>query len=148
MSPTLQTRRQDYFEDLNIIIFVCNVGLYILFFYTINMNVMSLSADSSSLFLVNLYLNEWISLFDSSTSKHTLSSKDTHYQLINIQKIPSQILSNKKRKFHRNQLHNQINNQKKKRTQSKLWENKTPKKNYDKIKEHIPSKKIKNIKFN
>ena len=50
-SSTLQIRMHDYLGHLNIIF----VGLYALLFYTIKMDVVSLFADLSFLFLVNLY---------------------------------------------------------------------------------------------
>ncbi|RHN67142.1 hypothetical protein MtrunA17_Chr3g0099531 [Medicago truncatula] len=67
VSSTLQIWRYGYSKDLNIVIYA---GLSILSFYAINMNDMRLFADSSSLFLANLYCivsmysinsNEWIS---------------------------------------------------------------------------------------
>jgi len=51
-SSTLQIRRHGYSENLNIVI--C-VGICTLSFYAINMDDVSLSTDSSFLFLVNLY---------------------------------------------------------------------------------------------
>jgi len=52
VSSTLQIRRHGYSGDLNIVI--C-VGICTLSFYAINMDVMSMFTDSSSLFLVNLH---------------------------------------------------------------------------------------------
>jgi len=64
-SSMLQTQRYGYSRNLNIVI--C-VGFFTLSFYAINMNVVSLFAYSSFLFLVNLLvsmysinLNKWIS---------------------------------------------------------------------------------------
>jgi len=51
-SSTLQIRRHEYSRELNIIIFV---GISTLLFYAINMDVVSLFANSSFLFLANLY---------------------------------------------------------------------------------------------
>jgi len=45
MSSTLQIWRHEYFEDLNIVILVNTMS-----FYAINMNVVSLFADSPCLF--------------------------------------------------------------------------------------------------
>jgi len=52
MSPTLQIQRHEYSEDLNIVICVdfCTFR-----FYAIDMDVVSLYADSSFLFLENLH---------------------------------------------------------------------------------------------
>jgi len=50
---TLQIRRHEYSGDLNIVIFL---GIVTLSFYVINMDVVSLFADSSFLFLVTLDL--------------------------------------------------------------------------------------------
>jgi len=55
-SSTLQIRRHEYFGNLNIVILVIFVGICILPFYAINMNVVSLLKNSSFLFLVNLDL--------------------------------------------------------------------------------------------
>jgi len=54
VSSTLQIQKHEYFDGLNIVIFV---DIYILPFYAINMDVVSLFADSSFLFLeiLNLY---------------------------------------------------------------------------------------------
>ena len=51
-SSTLQIRRHGYSGDLNIVI--C-VGICTLLFYAVNMDVVSLFADSSFLFLANLH---------------------------------------------------------------------------------------------
>ena len=51
-SSTLQIRMHDYFGDFNIVIFV---GLCTLPIYSINIDVVSLFANSSFLFLANLY---------------------------------------------------------------------------------------------
>ena len=66
VSSTLQIWRQGYSEDLNIVICVC---VYTLPFYAINMNAVSLFADSNFLFLTNLqcidklYQFEWMKIF-------------------------------------------------------------------------------------
>jgi len=52
VSSTLQIWRHGYSGNLNIVI--C-VGICTLSFYAINMDVMSMFTDSSSLFLVNLH---------------------------------------------------------------------------------------------
>jgi len=51
-SSTLQIWRHGYYRDLNIVIYV---GFYTLLFYVINMDVVSLFADTSFLFLANLH---------------------------------------------------------------------------------------------
>jgi len=53
-SSTLQIWTHDYFGDLNIVIFV---SIYTLPFYVINMDALSLFADSSFLFLATLKLH-------------------------------------------------------------------------------------------
>jgi len=64
-SSTLQIRRHGYSGDLNIVI---SVGFCTLSFYAINMDVVSLFADSSFLFLANshyidvLYQFEWMNI--------------------------------------------------------------------------------------
>jgi hypothetical protein len=80
-SSTLQTRRHRYSEHFKFVIFVGFVTLVsILLLYTINVDVVSLFADSSFLLLVMLnlylhlmysinYLNEWIPLFFSKKIK-------------------------------------------------------------------------------
>jgi len=55
-SSKLQIRRHEYFGDMNIVILVIFVGISILLFYAINMDVVSLFTDSSFLFLANLDL--------------------------------------------------------------------------------------------
>ncbi|AES94013.1 transmembrane protein, putative [Medicago truncatula] len=55
-SSTLQIRRHEYSGDLNIVILVIFVGICILPFYAINMDVVSLFTYSSFLFLRNLDL--------------------------------------------------------------------------------------------
>jgi len=50
-SSTLQIWRHKYSKDLNIVVFV---GIYTLSFYAINMDVVSLFADSAFSFLVTL----------------------------------------------------------------------------------------------
>jgi hypothetical protein len=54
VSSTLQIRRHEYFGHFNIVIFVCICNLS---FYAININVVSVFACSSFLFLaiINLY---------------------------------------------------------------------------------------------
>jgi len=69
-SSTLQIRRHEYFGDIIIIILVIFVGIGILPFYAINMDVVSLFTDSSFFFLANLdlyyidvlYQFEWINI--------------------------------------------------------------------------------------
>jgi len=56
VSSTLQIQRHVYFGDMNIIILVIFVGIDILSFYAINMDVVSLFTDSTFLFLANLDL--------------------------------------------------------------------------------------------
>ncbi|RHN40755.1 hypothetical protein MtrunA17_Chr8g0358241 [Medicago truncatula] len=55
-SSTLQIRRHEYSGDLNIVILVIFVGIGTLPFYAINMDAVSLSTDSSFLFLANFDL--------------------------------------------------------------------------------------------
>jgi hypothetical protein len=55
-SSTLQIQRHEYSGDMNIVILVLFVGICILPFYAINMDVVSLFIDSSFLFLANLDL--------------------------------------------------------------------------------------------
>ena len=56
-SLTLQIRRHEYSGDLNIVTLVIFVGIGTLPFYAINMDVVSLFAESSFLFLATLDLN-------------------------------------------------------------------------------------------
>ena len=60
-SSTLQIRRHAYSGDLNIVI--C-VGFCTLPFYVINMDVVSLFADSSILFLTNLHFIDVLHQFE------------------------------------------------------------------------------------
>jgi len=55
-SSTLQIRKHEYFEDLNIVILIIFVDIGTLSFYAINMDVVSLFTDSSFLFLTNFDL--------------------------------------------------------------------------------------------
>jgi len=56
VSSTLQIRRHEYSDDLNIVIFVIFVGISTMPFYAINMDAVSLLITSSFLFLANLDL--------------------------------------------------------------------------------------------
>ena len=77
-SSTLQIRRHDYSGDLNIVI--C-VGICTLSFYAINMDVVSLFTNSSSLFLANLhyidvlYQFEWMNIIYFCKKKKILQIK-------------------------------------------------------------------------
>ena len=55
-SSTLQIRRNEYSEDMDIVILVIFVGIGTLPFYAISMDAVSLFTDSSFLFLANLDL--------------------------------------------------------------------------------------------